>query len=245
MADDDIDIYGDDFEFENAGIPADVRSAFPSSAVILLTYGPPQQANAADSNMNEYDTDVKTEPNSSIQTHTTRAQEVVGTKRAREEEPEDRKPPTAGNGPNLPAKPNEVRGPHFHVSGSVSLLASAFVSLLVSERLSCNHNICDDVDVRVRHMAPCNLLLWWWYCSSMVDHHVFRPLVVVACHLRCRLSFLSLLHLPCHLALSVTGCRIRYVRMERPYSRLCPLPLPQHQQRRRTRTAPMPSTLET
>ncbi|KAG9037876.1 hypothetical protein FRB95_003715 [Tulasnella sp. JGI-2019a] len=86
MADDDIDIYGDDFEFENAGLPAD-----------------PQ-----DNNTNEYDTDVKTEqPTSSISTHTTRAQEVVGTKRTREDESEDRKPQMSGNGPNLPAKPNE------------------------------------------------------------------------------------------------------------------------------------------
>ncbi|KAG8844616.1 hypothetical protein FRB96_002985 [Tulasnella sp. 330] len=95
MADDDIDIYGDDFEFETAGIPADPGL-------------PQQQVNAQDNTMNEYDTDNKTDqPSGAIQTHTTRAQEVVGMKRSRDEEPEDRKPSITGNGPNLPAKPNE------------------------------------------------------------------------------------------------------------------------------------------
>jgi len=160
MADDDIDVYGDDFEYDTAGIPD------------------------GDNAMNEYDTEpaeIKREENVSIPTHTSRAQEVVGTKRARDEEHEDRKPSVSSSGPNLPAKPNEVRHRPPTLFSACFSLGSPPVLDLGCGRLV----LYRDGTVYAAVVGPCIVS---WFVLLYPLPHASRSCLAVACYLH-SLSF--------------------------------------------------------
>jgi len=190
MADDDIDIYGDDFEYDTAGVGDDLNGEYDMEP----------EAKPVDT------------PGQKITSHTTPAQETVGTKRQRDDssEPDARQNNNNtgnGRGPslsNLPAKPDDVR--------RISCLS---LCIPLSCRLWLDHS--SPCRVAGHPPKPLNVALYALQlhvmCPPCIPAAVSPLLLSIAA---CRLplsSFPLLSHTGVSvLSMSITGCRNRYVR---------------------------------
>ena len=143
-------------------------------------------------------------PTQSIASHTTRAQETVGSKRQRDESPPPPARPAANRGPpsgpsNLPAKPDDVRRVS-HFSSSCSVLVSFFFLPNVARPMwSCSL-------VRAAAVAACYVRALYFPSHLPCP----PPLCPPWCSLSLPIAYSC--HLPLLvIALFVVGCRTRYV----------------------------------